>query len=81
MSSKISYSPDVSVLDANGANTTATREPNGYGVQASLPLFDGFKRYNNLRAAQINVDAGRALQLNNKLAGHGVAGAGPLAFW
>ena len=66
LSSKISYSPDVSVLDANGANTTATREPNGYGIQASLPLFDGFKRYNNFRAAQINVDAGRQLQLDKR---------------
>jgi outer membrane protein TolC len=66
LSSKISYSPDFTVLDANGANTTPTHEPDAYGIQASLPLFDGFKRYNNLRAAEISVDAGRHLQLETR---------------
>ena len=66
LSSKISYSPDLSVLDANGVNTTPTHEPNGYGIQASLPLFDGFRRYNNFRASQISVDAGRQLQLDKR---------------
>ena len=32
---------------------------NNYGVSASLPLFDGFQRYNDLRSAQANVLMGR----------------------
>ena len=32
---------------------------NSYGVQASIPLFDGLQRYNDLRAAKANLLMGR----------------------
>ncbi|MBQ5460713.1 MAG: TolC family protein, partial [Bacteroidaceae bacterium] len=32
---------------------------NSYGVQASIPLFDGLQRYNDLRAAKANLRMGR----------------------
>ena len=33
---------------------------NGYGLQASLVVFDGLQRYNNLRLAKANVAMGRS---------------------
>jgi outer membrane protein TolC len=66
LSSKITYSPDFTIQDSNGLDTVARREPNVSGFQASLPLFDGFRRYNNFRAARISVDAGRYLQLDKR---------------
>ena len=46
---------------------------NNYGVSASLPLFDGFQRYNDLRSAQANVLMGRQ--------GNGCISASRLAAW
>ena len=66
LSSKITYSPDFSVPDASGADSTPRHEPNASGIQASLPLFDGFKRYNNYQAAKTSVDAGKYLQVDKR---------------
>jgi outer membrane protein len=66
LSSHISYTPDFTIPDSNGLDTVARREPNLSGIQASLPLFDGFRRYNNYRAARLGVDAGRYLQLDKR---------------
>ena len=66
LSSNISYTPDFTIPDSNGLDTVARREPNLSGIQASLPLFDGFRRYNTYRSARLGVDAGRYLQLDKR---------------
>src|ERR1700742_4234223 len=66
LSSKISYTPDYMIPDSTGLDTVPRREPNLSGFQASLPLFDGFRRYNNFRSARIAVDAGRYLQVDKR---------------
>ncbi len=66
LSSKISYTPDYMIPDSTGLDTVPRREPNLSGFQASLSLFDGFKRYNNFRSARIAVDAGRYLQVDKR---------------
>lgn len=60
--SKIRYKPDIPV-PTTGVDTTARREPNITGIQATLPLFDGFKRWNDLQATIKKVDAGRYLSV------------------
>jgi len=64
LSSRISYSPDYTIPDAAGLDTVARREPNAQGFQASMPLFDGFLRYNKFRSASVGVQAGKYLQLD-----------------
>ena len=64
LTSKISYSPDYTIPDGAGLDTVARREPNAQGFQASMPLFDGFRRYNNFRSARVGVQAGKYLQLD-----------------
>jgi outer membrane protein TolC len=66
LESKISYSPDIVVPTASGVDSIARREPNLYGFQATLPLFDGMRRYNNFRAARIGVEAGKFLQIEKR---------------
>src|ERR1700761_3155779 len=66
LSSKISYTPDYMIPDSTGLDTVPRREPNVSGFQASLSLFDGFRRYNNYRSARIAVDAGRYLQVDKR---------------
>ena len=66
LSSRINYTPDYAVPDTNGLNTVPTQEPNVSGFQAVLPLFDGFRRYNNFRSARLGVEAGRYLQLDKR---------------
>jgi outer membrane protein TolC len=66
LSSHISYTPDFTIPDSSGLDTVARREPNLSGFQASLPLFDGFRRYNNYRSARLGVDAGKYLQLDKR---------------
>jgi outer membrane protein len=66
LSSKYSYTPDYIVPDLNGLDTVPRREPNISGFQATLPLFDGFRRYNNYRSARIAVDAGRYMQVDKR---------------
>jgi outer membrane protein len=66
LSSKISYTPDYMIPDSTGLDTVPRREPNVSGFQASLSLFDGFKRYNNYRSARIAVDAGKYLQVDKR---------------
>lgn len=54
LTSQIDYSPSpAGVFNiGNGLNTIQNREPNAYSFAVSLPLFDGFKRYNDLQAAK-----------------------------
>lgn len=54
LTSQIDYSPSpTSIVNiGNGLNTIQNREPNAYAFAVSLPLFDGFKRYNDLQAAR-----------------------------
>lgn len=59
LKSSISYEPPPIV---NGFDTNIYHQPDAVGLQLSLPVFDGFKRYNNLQAARANVAAGRFLQ-------------------
>ena len=66
LSSRIYYTPDYSIQDLSGIDTTSRQEPNSKGFQASLPLFDGFRRYNNFRSARLGVDAGKYLQLDKR---------------
>ncbi len=56
------YSPDLPA--STGPSSFGTREPDQFGFQATLPIFDGFKRYNNYRAASLGVEAGRYLSAN-----------------
>ncbi|GJE19363.1 TolC family protein [Methylobacterium marchantiae] len=64
LDSKIKYSPDfVSDPTVPGGTDALQRwQPNTSGFQLSLPLFDGFKRYNDLQAARSASAAGRGLQ-------------------
>lgn len=66
LTSKISYTPDYTVQDTGGLDTISRREPNARGFQASLPLFDGFRRYNNFQSARLGVQAGKYLQLDTQ---------------
>jgi outer membrane protein TolC len=56
------YSPDLP--SSSGPSSFGTREPDQFGIQATLPLFDGFKRYNTYRAAALGVEAGKYLSIN-----------------
>jgi outer membrane protein TolC len=62
LNSHIVYSPDLP--SSGGPNSFASREPDQFGIQATLPLFDGFRRYNTYRAAALSVEAGRFLAVN-----------------
>ncbi|HEY8065015.1 MAG TPA: TolC family protein [Methylosinus sp.] len=66
--SRISYSPDYTWLTSSyyGVDISTRNEPTLYGLQLSMPLFDGFKRYNELLAAQDERDAGLHLQSDKK---------------
>lgn len=61
INSHLVYSPTMPVLPND---SFARREPDQYGVQATLPLFDGFKRYNTYQAAKLAVEAGRFVTRN-----------------
>lgn len=63
LSSRYAYSPDIAAPDS-GPDTLARREPDQFGLQATLPLFDGFKRYNTYRAAKLSVESGRFVSRN-----------------
>ena len=63
LDSKIKYTPDFASDPLIGGSDTLQRwQPNTSGFQLSLPLFDGFKRYNELEAARSATEAGRGLQ-------------------
>lgn len=59
LSSSISYDPQQAI---SGYDSTIYHQPDAIGVHLSLPVFDGFKRYNSLQAARANASAGRFLQ-------------------
>jgi outer membrane protein len=61
LNSHLVYSPTMPVLPND---SFARREPDQYGVQATLPLFDGFRRYNTYQAAKLAVEAGRFVTRN-----------------
>lgn len=60
--SHIGYDPDIPV-PTSGVDTTSRREPDLLAIQATLPLFDGFRRWNDLQAAMRRVEAGRMLSV------------------
>lgn len=62
ISSRIGYGPDIPV-PTSGVDTTSRREPDLVAIQATLPLFDGFRRWNDLQAAMRRVEAGRLLSV------------------
>ncbi|MCL2713024.1 MAG: TolC family protein [Alphaproteobacteria bacterium] len=64
LTSKITYAPDYTLPDQNGADTVARRQPNAQGFMATMPLFDGFQRLNNFQSARTGVQAGKYLQLD-----------------
>jgi outer membrane protein TolC len=66
LTSKITYSPEITVPTTLGGDSTARSDPNLFAFQASLPLFDGFKRYNNFRSASLGVESGKFLQLEKR---------------
>lgn len=49
---------------SSGPDSVARGEADSFGIQATLPLFDGFKRWNNLAAARLRVAAGRHLSID-----------------
>lgn len=61
INSHLVYSPTMPVLPND---SFARREPDQYGVQATLPLFDGFRRYNTYQAARLAVEAGHFITRN-----------------
>lgn len=64
LDSKITYTPDIYTDPSNptGSDTVARRAPHSDGFQLTLPIFDGFKRYNDVQAARSAAAAGRGLQ-------------------
>jgi outer membrane protein TolC len=65
LNSHISYSPDTTATTI-GANPLQNREPDIWGIQANLNLFDGFKRYNDVQAARWLSEAGRQLGVDKR---------------
>jgi outer membrane protein len=59
LSSRIRYSPEIAPTIL-GLDATPRSAPYQLGIVADLPLFDGFRRLNNLRAADAQVQAGQA---------------------
>ena len=59
LSSRIRYSPELAPTIL-GLDATPRSAPYQLGIVADLPLFDGFRRLNTLRAADAQVQAGRA---------------------
>lgn len=62
--SKITYSPEF-VTDPTipgGGDFLQRRQPNEDGFLLTMPLFDGFKRWNELQAARSAAEAGRGLR-------------------
>jgi outer membrane protein TolC len=65
LNSHLVYSPSMPVPAAGeGTDTFARREPDQYGLQATLPLFDGFRRYNTYQAAKLAVESGHFVTQN-----------------
>jgi outer membrane protein len=60
LSSRIRYSPEIAPTVV-GLDVTPRAAPYQLGLVADLPLFDGFRRLNTLRAVDAQTDAGRAL--------------------
>ena len=61
LNSRYVYSPDIAP-PTTGLDTLARREPDQFGIQATLPLFDGFKRYNSFKAASLGVEGTNSFQ-------------------
>ncbi|GJE14233.1 TolC family protein [Methylobacterium longum] len=59
LSSRIRYSPELAPTIL-GLDATPRSAPYQLGIVADLPVFDGFRRLNTLRAADAEVQAGRA---------------------
>lgn len=60
LDSRVGYGPDIAV---GSPDSTTRHEPHLTAIQATLPLFDGFRRWNDLQAAIRKVDAGRHLSV------------------
>ncbi len=56
LDSRIDYSPGVA---RTTPDSTTRNEPHLTAFQATLPIFDGFRRWNDLQAAMKKLDAGR----------------------
>ena len=62
--SKLTYSPEF-ITDPTipgGGDFLQRRQPNEDGFLLTMPLFDGFKRWNELQAARSSAEAGRGLR-------------------
>jgi outer membrane protein TolC len=60
LDSRIDYSPSIPRITPDD---TARHEPHLTALQATLPIFDGFRRWNGLQAAMKKLDAGRHLSV------------------
>lgn len=64
LDSKITYTPDLFTdpLAPSTTDTLARRQPHSEGLQLTMPLYDGLKRFNDMQAARSAAAAGRGLQ-------------------
>ncbi len=65
MDSRYTYAPQIEPLQV-GLDATPRRAPDQFGLNAELPLFDGFQRWNNLKSARTLSEAGRFITLGQR---------------
>ncbi|WP_053081954.1 TolC family protein [Methylobacterium aquaticum] len=63
--SQITYSPDAAP-PVVGLDATPRRAPTVVGISASLPLFDGFRRWNSYQTARTLAESGRLLLIGRR---------------
>ncbi|MFH6786135.1 MULTISPECIES: TolC family protein [Methylobacterium] len=63
--SRITYSPDAAP-PVVGLDATPRRAPTVVGLSASLPLFDGFRRWNGYQSARVLAESGRLLLIGRR---------------
>ena len=63
--SRITYSPDPSPTTI-GLDSTPRKAPAAVGITASLPIFDGFRRWHSLQSARTLVESGRLLLIGRR---------------
>ncbi|WP_279359650.1 TolC family protein [Methylobacterium indicum] len=63
--SRITYSPDAAP-PVVGLDATPRRAPSVVGITASLPLFDGFRRWHSFQSARTLAESGRMLLIGRR---------------
>lgn len=68
LASRIGYSPQAAAtrVGLEGPDTIPRRDPSAVGITASLPLFDGLKRWHTLQSARSLVESGKLLSIGKR---------------